>query len=257
MVAEERRLQICELLGDRRTVSLGELTARFGVSSETIRRDLLALETAGALRRTHGGAMSLSPMLRSKTLLQRTEDHPGEKRALSLRAIGEIADGDTVAIDAGSTARELVRLLPGRFHALTVVTASLDVVEGLRGADEIRLIVCGGDFLRSENAFCGQPTLDALEALRVDKAFLCPAAVSLRGGVMDHVPEILPVQRQMLHTAGQVFFLADSSKLEKTDTYRLKPLEAGDTVVTDGGAPEALCRAYQKAGVQVLKGDGR
>lgn len=255
MLAEERRIRILQMLEEKNAVQLGELAALFRVSTETVRRDLLALEKQGRLQRTHGGAISMSRMAPDHILTTRIGEHQDLKVELSQRAAQLVHEGETLALDSGSTSAEFAKVLAQRFHELTVVTHSLDVVQALRRAPGIRIILCGGVYLEEENALWGQLTLDALEQLRVDKAFLCPDAVSIRSGAMNYSYPLTQVQRKMLAIANQVLFLADSSKFECIARLKITDLKPEYTLVTDSSLPEEMLRFYQNSGISIMKGE--
>ena len=141
MLAEERRIRILQMLEEKNAVQLGELATLFRVSTETVRRDLLALEKQGRLQRTHGGAISMSRMAPDHILTTRIGEHQDLKIELSQRAAQLVHEGETLALDSGSTSAEFAKVLAQRFHELTVVTHSLDVVQALRRAPGIRIIL--------------------------------------------------------------------------------------------------------------------
>lgn len=254
MFAEERRIRICEMLNEKNTVQLGELAALFQTSTETIRRDLLDLERKGCLQRIHGGAISVSRMVRVKELSQRISEFQDRKRELSGYAAEMIQEGDTIAVDSGSTAIAFIREVAGRFGNLTVVTHSLDVTEILRNFPDIQTILCGGRYLPAENAFYGDFTLDMLNRLHVDKAFLFPSAISVRGGIMDYNYELLQIQRNYLKISDRIFFLADSSKFEKSARLKLDDLHPEYTVVTDSFLSDEVFSFYEENNVKIIRG---
>lgn len=253
MFAEERRIRICELLNEKTSVGLGELTDMFNVSSETIRRDLLELEKLGRLQRTHGGAVSVSRMLGFKDLSVRIGEYQAEKHELSKCAAAQICDGDSIAIDSGSTAAEFAKVLGARsFSKLTVVTHSADVISILRGAPNIQIISCGGYYMPDENSFWGQFTLDILDKLHVKKLFLCPSAISLSKGIMDYSYPLIQVQQKYLSIADHVFILADSSKLEHTAQLKLSDIQPGYTIITDSAVSEEIKLLYKENNINIL-----
>ena len=254
VVAKERQMRICDLLTAENAVRIADLAEMFQVTAETIRRDLMALEKAGLLQRTHGGALSLARMAHIKDYTQRQGETQEQKRALAACAAAHIQEEDTVLIDAGTTALALARLLPGRFRRLTVATYSLDVAQALKDAPGIDMILCGGYYLGAENACWGDFALDTLRRLHADKAFLCPSCVSLAGGITDYLYELLPLQRAYLQGADRVFILADSSKFEKTARLQITPLAADYPLITDDSLPEEIFTLYQEKGLQIIRG---
>ena len=111
MLAEERRIRILQMLEEKNAVQLGELATLFRVSTETVRRDLLALEKQGRLQRTHGGAISMSRMAPDHILTTRIGEHQDLKIELSQRAAQLVHEGETLALDSGSTSAEFAKVL--------------------------------------------------------------------------------------------------------------------------------------------------
>lgn len=253
MLAEARKFQIEELLRRKNAVQVSELVSLFKVSAETVRRDLTALEEAGRLQRTHGGAISPSPMIQTKELSLRKEEFRLEKTRLARLAATFVQEGETIAIDSGSTAIHFTKALIERNVHLTVITHSLDVMNYLSKAEHIQTILCGGAFLQVENAFHGQFVLETLEKLHVDKSFIFPGAISLKGGLSDNGYELHPVQRQYIKMCDRAFFLADSSKFEKNARLKLDDLRPDYTLITDASLPEEIYRLYVENNVNIIR----
>lgn len=257
MVAEERQMQICDQLNARNAVQISELAALFQVSAETIRRDLQALEKQGLLRRTHGGAVSLSRMAHGKDYAQRAGEFQPQKQELAQIAAAQIRQGDTIVLDSGTTAVALARLLPGRFRDLTVITYAIDVAQELRNAAGVRLILTGGYYLPEENACWGELALETLRQLHADKAFICPSGISLSGGITDFSYQLLPLQKASLAMADRALLLADSSKFEQTARLQLAALSPEYTLITDSALSEDIRALYHKKNISILNGRGK
>ncbi len=148
MFADERKTKIEDMLKRHASVTTSELTEAFGVSVETIRRDLEYMESQGLLKRVHGGAVAMRRLQSYTSLSGRRREHQPEKHSLALKACSYIKEGDFIALDAGSTTYELAALLGERFRALTVLTHSLEVMKILEEKENffrnmrIHLIQC-------------------------------------------------------------------------------------------------------------------
>lgn len=254
MLAKERQDLICGMVKKDGAVTTGALVERFGVSLETVRRDLLELEKAGKLSRVHGGAVAAGDMQPPMELGQRNLAHSPQKQALSGAAAEFVCEGDIIAVDSGSTAIHFAQALKERFRKLTVVTHSRDVFDLLCDHEGFTVILCGGHYLRQERAFYGPLALETLGKLRVQKGFLFPSAVSLEAGICDYQQELLPVQKALLGASEQVFVLADSSKFEKKALLRLADMDRDYTYVTDGGLAEEIRRLYGENGIRIHTG---
>jgi len=252
LFAKERQNLICELLQKNGAVTTAGLVEHFGVSVETIRRDLLVLERSGHLSRVHGGAVSDNNMQPYPELPQRNLAYSSQKRALAFAATGFISDGDIIALDCGSTANVFAQVLKECFQNLTVVTFSRDVFDLL--CDQFTVILCSGHYLKDERTFYGPLTLDTLSKLHVQKAFLFPSAISLEHGICDYQEQLYLLQKQILHCGEEIFVLADSSKFEKKALYHIEAMRSEYRYVTDGELPEELKKLYVENGIQIYTG---
>lgn len=254
MLANRRHEIIMNLLRSEGAVTVSHLVKEFGVSLETVRRDLLLLEKEGLLRRVHGGAVSLGEMRPSKPLESRLQEFTAEKDQLCQIAADMVCEGDYIAVGTGSTPEHFAQILKKRFQKLTVVTYSYNVFETLSDMPEYELILLGGQYMPQEQCFYGQMTMDALMDLRVMKSFVFPAAVSMEYGISGYTPNLYPLQRQLLNCCDQAYILADSSKFESKALYKVAPMRPEYIYVTDSKLPEELAQLYRDNGLQVITG---
>ncbi len=252
MLAQERQSMIQDLLRRDSAVSVSDLCARFNVSVETVRKDLMFLEKNGLLTRVHGGAVPVEGMRSYINLSNRNEMNSAGKRELSLCAVDHIHEGEIIAIDSGSTASYFAEVVKDRFDTLTVVTYSLDVLQILNENQNIRVILCGGDYLPAERAFCGYFALHMLSQIHAHKAFVCPSALSLKQGFSDFQTDLFPLQKALIDHADQVFVLADSSKYEKYGLLKIDDMRSDYTYITDSHLSDELYRLYTENGLNLI-----
>ena len=257
MFAKERRDEICLMLKKDHAVTTSKLVERFSVSIETIRKDLLTLEQAGQLVRVHGGAVAQNDMTPFFELKQRNQMCVEEKRSLSLRAAEFICEGDVIAVDTGSTAIMFAEALKQRFRRLTVVTWSRDVVDILCDHEDFEIILCGGYYMRKENAFYGAFTIEMLRSLHVQKAFLFPSAVSVEFGICDYESDLYQIQKQLLISSDEIYILADSSKFEKKALLKLSDINDRYYYVTDSLLSAEMETLYKENHLKIFKGENK
>ena len=248
MFADERRAEIIHLLEQQQRVTVSELTRRYGVSIETIRRDLALLEKQKLLRRVHGGAMSLSRMQQFVKLSQRKEQNKQRKQQVARGVLQLLEDGDRIFLDSGSTAVEIAALLREQAKQLTVITYSSEIFSILEGGEKLQLIQIGGEYLKGEQAFYGYLAEEMLSSLHAQKAIICPSAVSIEQGLGDYMPQLIPLQRLLAEHADKVIVAADSSKLCTFGAYRICKLSDTFTIVTDDGVSQGFaadCKAKE------------
>ena len=254
MLAKERQDIIYEMIQSKGAVTTNALLEHFQVSLETIRRDLQQMERSGLLTRVHGGAVASGGMKSFRRLTERNLENNDEKRKLACKAAEFVQEGDIIGLDSGSTSIYLAEVLKERFSRLTVVTHSTDVFEVLRSHREFSVILCGGYYLKEENAFCGPLTLKMLEMLHVQKVFIAVTALSLEFGICDYHRELYAVQQKLMQCADSVFFIADSSKFEKRALLKLDDMRREYCYITDDQLSEELRRLYAENDIRLYIG---
>jgi DeoR/GlpR family transcriptional regulator of sugar metabolism len=250
--ADARREQITRLLLERDTVTVRELTARFGVSTMTVHRDLDRLEARGILRKVHGGATAQPSSLYESSLVFRLGSMADEKRAIARRAALEVQPGSSVLIDDSTTCLAMVPFLV-RIPQLTIVTNFLTVVDQVtpyKDADT-KLILLGGDYDEKYHSLLGVLAEHGLSELRVDQCFLSVSAVDGHG-VFHQEPHQARIKRKMTEIASSVILLVDSSKLGKRALHRIVGLDAFDSLIVGEGASTEEVFALRASGAEVI-----
>lgn len=153
MLSQERQQHIKEEIEKHGAVTTAALMEHFGVSVETVRRDLLNLERDGFLKKVHGGAVRFEQMRSFHKLSKRLEENNNEKKQLARTAMRYINENDVIGIDSGSTAVCLAREIRGKFSSLTVITHSLGVFSQLQDDANIRLICAAGNICLMKRRF--------------------------------------------------------------------------------------------------------
>jgi DeoR family transcriptional regulator, fructose operon transcriptional repressor len=258
MYAMERQEVIETLLKSEGRVSVVELAKRLDVTTETVRRDLFTLESAGVLRRVHGGAVAFDRASTAEpTFSERLLHHGPAKEAIAARALEAIGDGfrGSVFFDAGTTtgavAARLATRAPGT--PLEVVTHSITLAHGLAGVAGVSLSVIGGRVRGITGAAVGADTVRAIESLRPDVAFIGTNGVSAGFGLSTPDPDEAAVKRAIVRSARRVVVVADSDKLDAELLVGFAPLDDIDVLVTDGAPSDALARALDDADVEVWR----
>ncbi|SEM14532.1 transcriptional regulator, DeoR family [Pseudoxanthomonas sp. GM95] len=250
----QRRLQISELVRQHGSVQVTALARQFGVSMQTVRKDLRYLAERGVMARAYGGAIDSSvvggapaePHYETK----RTA-HLDEKRRIGARAAALVKPGDTIALDSGTTAIQLAEALPD--IDVTVVTNDFGVLGALTAKANINIVMLGGELRRKNMAFYGGLTVEALDALHVDKLFLGVDGFDLERGITTHYEPEAMLNRKMVEAARVVIAITDSSKFGKVCLHRIIPVTGLNTLITDTGAPDDITTACQSLGVELLR----
>jgi DeoR/GlpR family transcriptional regulator of sugar metabolism len=255
LMTNQRRARISERVQNNGMARVSELASIFGVSEVTIRNDLVSLEAEGRLVRDHGGALSRDGSIFLTTLSrldERAAHNLEAKRKIARRALQRVVAGETVLIDAGTTALEFARLVK-RMSDLTLVTNALNVATELRtSVSRNRLIILGGTLGQESDSMLGSMTEHGLQELVVQKLFLGTQAMDSEHGLSDSTMEIARVKRAMINAAREVILITDSSKWGRSGFSKVAPLSDLDVVITDAGLPAAARQSLIEAGVEVV-----
>ncbi len=219
------------------------------VSRETIRRDLAALAGQGLVVRTRGGATATGTSLTERDLDLRSTEQRAEKEAIA-RYVADhlVEDGTSVALDNGTTMTAIARELRGR--PITVVTASLPVINELAASDTT-VVVVGGLLRGRSMATVGSVAEHLTRQFQCDLALMSGPAISAELGLMDTDLDAVAVKQGMLAHARRGYAVLDHTKLERTAFTVVCPLDELTGLVTDSGVTEAALRAYRTADLDV------
>lgn len=246
----ERQRRILEMVDDRGVARVSDLSRHFDVSEMTVRRDLIALEELGALRRSHGGAVSLRRFRREPLFEQKGMRNQEEKRAIGALAATLVEPGETILVNSGSSTLELLRNLPNT--ELRVVTSNAGALEAGLG-DQIECIVVGGLYRPRSNSFVGAFAVQALEQVFGAHTFIGVDGVDLSAGLTTPSHQEAEIARVMIRrTRGAVIVLADSSKIGGVAPFVTAPLSDIDVFVTDIGISDDFRSALEEQGIEVL-----
>ncbi|WP_111467097.1 DeoR/GlpR family DNA-binding transcription regulator [Microbacterium suaedae] len=259
MYQAERQELIARAVRDAGRVSVRELAEQFDITTETVRRDLQALEEGGALRRVHGGAIAASrASLVERAVDERLTQRGDEKARIAARALAAIpADFDgSVLIDAGTTTGALVQPLAERLlgRRVEIVTNAVAHAMALAGRDGIGLTVLGGRVRTVTGAAVGIDTVRAIDERRPDIAFIGANGLSADFGLSTPDADEAAVKRAMVRSARRVVALIDASKFGDESLQRFADLSDIDVLVTDEEPGPELADALARHDVEVWAG---
>ena len=247
----ERRMEIVKIINTHKSATVAEIVEWIGASPATVRRDLTWLDEQGLIMRTHGGATAID--YSSQALLrgsvpsyeQRLNEYMEEKRTIGQCAAGHIHDGETIILDASTTNHYVLPFLAKK-RDLTIITNSLYISNELMTIGEtnpsLTVICSGGTLYRRSHSFIGMVAEQALSQFYVDKAFIGLRGISLHHGLTSPFPEEIPIKRQMIKCAKEVFILADHTKFNVTSASLIAPLNIVHTLITDVGVTPEIVR---------------
>ena len=251
LLIEERRRRIRELLREEGRVTVDSLAARFGTSLVTIRADLAALEAAGALTRTHGGALPLTEDS-DESLGVKQLQHHAEKVCIANAAVALIREGETIILDSGTTTAEIARAIRKvDLKSINVITNALNVAALLMDIPSVRLIMPGGILRRESNSLSGHLAEAALANLQADRLYLGADGIDPEIGVMTPHLQEAELNAHMIRISRQVVVVADSSKLIRRNISLIAKVEQLNMLITDTAAPAHAVEQLRQRGVEV------
>ena len=249
MLSERRHGLILRTLRTNGSATISALSEQLGVSSATIRRDLVQLGEEGLLKRVYGGAAPVED--RDDPFVDVATVRVAEKDAIAVRCAELVKDGETVLLDIGTTAHRIARQLRGR--SLTVITSSLAVFDELKDEESIQLVLLGGVLRRDYRSLVGFLTEDNLRQVHADRLFLGTSGVRPGGQVMDTTVVEVPVKRAMIAASDHVVLAADLAKFPGSGMARVCGPQELSTVVTNAPADDRTRAALREADVEVIE----
>lgn len=254
-VASRRQSEILKSLLSSGRIAVDALAASLDVSTATIRRDLAGLERRGLLRRVHGGAVPVEPMLyepfRHLSSFQEQErELADEKRSIALAAAELVADGETIALGAGTTTTQVARALRHRGR-ITVLTNAVNVAMELSRMD-LRVCVTGGFLSGDWFALVGAGAVSGAKEMFVDWAFIGVDGVHAEHGLTTNYPEQAAVHRAFFEQARRRVVVADHRKLGRTGTSRIWPATDLHAIVTDGAASQEDIAPFSARKIRII-----
>jgi len=247
--ADQRKNHILDRLLSNGRVDATEVAESLGVTGETIRKDLIALERQGILRRVHGGAVPVQSLAFEPGVETRTE-YSTEKTRIAQAALAHLPNEGSVLIDAGSTTAKLVEMLPGD-RELTVYTNTIPLAISLLTRPRLTVFTLGGRLRNKTFAEVGDWTVRALAEINVDVAFLGTNGISMARGLTTPDPAEAAVKRLMLGCAAKRVLLADHSKFGVVKGTKHGDLDDIDVLISDAGLTNDQYTQLRTAGIDV------
>ncbi|SAL14346.1 DeoR family transcriptional regulator [Caballeronia turbans] len=250
MLTSQRKKAILDALARDGQVLATELSARFGISEDTVRRDLRELAAEGLLQRVHGGALPASPAV--APFARREQMESDAKRRIAKKAAEMIAPGQVVIVDGGTTSALLVRQLPGNLRA-TIVTHSPSVAVALAEHASVDVVLIGGKLYKHSIVTVGAAAVEAMSHIHADIFFMGVTGVHPTAGLTTGDFEEAHIKRALSARAAETVVLASAAKLNAASAYRIGGIELARTIIVEKAADTKLTEPFEQAGMTVLR----
>lgn len=244
-----RQLDIVALARVKGRVGVDELSDKFNVTPQTIRKDLNQLCDRGALNRFHGGAVPPSGVV-NVAYEERRQLATDAKRDIGVTAASLVPNGASILINIGTTTEQVAAAL--RHHqGLMVITNNINVANILQGNETHQVIVAGGTLRHSDGGIVGEHTVDFIRQFKVDFAIIGVSAIEPDGSLFDYDFREVKVTKTIMECARKSILVADSIKLERIAPVRIGHVAQLDHLVTERAPPSAFQRICDEHGVEV------
>ena len=250
-VSNYRQTEIIALLRQSGRVGVEDLAQQFGVTLQTIRRDLNELSEAHLLVRVHGGAITASGVA-NLAYESRQFVAQAQKQQIGEAAARLIPDNASLFINIGTTTEEVAKALAGH-SGLLVITNNLHVANELHRNKSIEMIVTGGSIRQSDGGILGAVTVAQIEQFRVDMAVIGTSAIDPNGTLLDFDVREVEISRAIINHARKIMLVADSSKFSRSAPVRIAHLSEIDIFVTDTLPSPAIADMCQRCEVTVVE----
>jgi DeoR family fructose operon transcriptional repressor len=252
MFAEERQQRIAERARTEGRVDVAVLAAEYEVTTETIRRDLTALERQGVVKKVHGGAIPLERMGFEPTVAARDTVQTAAKERIAAAALAEVPDEGAILLDAGTTTARIAQALP-HDRDLTVVTNDVLIASLLAAKPRLTVLIVGGKVRGRTMAAVDDWALRALAETYVDVAFMGANGISVERGLTTPDTGEAAVKRAMINAARKTVVVADHTKAGNDCLARFGTIDQVDVLVTDSGLDDGLAADFEAADLKVVR----
>jgi DeoR/GlpR family transcriptional regulator of sugar metabolism len=245
---------LLDLVDQQGQVTVADLSDRFSISAVTVRSDLDALASLGAVVRSHGGAVRRLEATQDYPLRAKETLHRAEKIRIGKAAAELIQTGETVILDSGTTTAEIARhIKKSKIQSLTIITNALNIALEMMDCPDISLIVVGGLLRPVSCSFVGPQAEAMMNEFHADRLFLAVDGFDLEYG--PSTPDVLEAQLNnlMIRSAKEVNVVADFSKLGRRSVSKIGPLERIHRLITDNRATPEFTGGLRQKGIEVIE----
>lgn len=247
----EREKKILELIKVKGKVRVVDLSRIFGVSGVTIRSDLARLEDLNCLERVHGGAIQLSKQYDNMNYFERMSLRKAEKIQIGREVSKYINDGDTIAINAGTTSYLVAQELLNKKN-LKIITNSIPIATELNNQENIEIVLLGGTINSHYSFTFGPDAIRQLERYRMNKSIISVDGVHMDSGITSYHQEEIELSSKMMKLSQIRMVIADYSKIGRESFAKISNITEIDKLFTNSNADKSIISRIDKKGVEVI-----
>jgi DeoR family glycerol-3-phosphate regulon repressor len=251
MSPNPRQLELVDAVRRLRSVSVEALAERFGVTLQTVRRDVRVLAEAGLLARFHGGVRIPGSTTENIAYRQRQNLNEEAKRCIARRVAQAVPNGSSMIINIGTTTEAIAHELLGH-KGLRVITNNLNVAAILSDNPDCEVIVAGGVVRARDRGIVGEVTVDFIQQFKVDIGLMGISAIEADGSLRDFDYREVKVSRAIIEHSREVWMAADHSKFNRPAMVEVGRLDQIDTLFTDIAPPDPYPALLAEASVSLV-----
>ncbi len=251
MFVVERRNKIVTMLNEKKSITVQEAAKTFGVTEETIRRDLNTLEKKELLVRTHGGAVIADSNKHEISYENRKSINIFGKEKIAKEAAALISDGDIIMLDASTSAFCLAKNIKDK-KGITVITNAQNIIFELSNIEGIELISSGGKLRRKSMSYVGRVAENALSNYHANKFFFSCMGFSMQRGITDSNDQESEMKKTMLHCSQEAYLLCDQTKFDKVGYASTAKAQDISMLITDTKLEPSVEKSINSLGIKTI-----
>lgn len=252
MLAIERKNEILATLQKEQRVLVAELSQKYDVTEETIRRDLEKLEKEGFVKKTYGGAVLNNNTNVELPLRIREKTNRKEKQIIAKLVAELVEEGETIMLDSSSTSLMVAKNLK-QMKKLTVITNSVEVLIELAGNKGINVISTGGMLRDASLSLVGKTAERTLMNFNVDKAIISCKGIDMEKGITESNENEAEIKNVMRACAKETILAIDNSKFDNVSFVKVPDLKESDSIVTDQEIQDKWTKYFEDKKVKVIR----
>lgn len=256
MFVEERHQEIMRLLQEDEKVRVKELSKRFEVTEDCIRKDLASMEAKNLLKRTYGGAVLPDTLHPGHTNLvaKRKDKNIKEKQKIAKKAVKLIHPGDMIFLDTSTTNIELAKEIQKHEMEITVVSCMLDIAQIFSQTKKVKFILLGGEFNRTQNGFLGELTIQMMKKFRFDACFVGVVGADVQQNeVMTYVPEDGIMKHNAMERSRRCYLMMESCKFDFKANYVYTTFDNVDGIICEELPRKEISKRLEEYQVEVIE----
>lgn len=234
MFLEERYEKIVEEIETKGRATVKELSKKFNVTDDCIRKDLRELENRGKLKRVHGGAIPKKIQYDFKKLEERKGVNSDKKKQIAIKAIELIKDRETIFLDISTINIEIAKLIAKRDLNITVVTNMIEIVLELKQCKNVRSILIGGEFHKRAEGILGSEAERNIRRFTLSRSFIGICAVNRESGFISSLDiEDGNIKKSIIESSNKTYLVMESDKFDYDEFYKFASLDEITGIITE------------------------